>query len=360
MGVGQKPIRWIVSPQYDLAFFIGSCALTFAFYGLYRIAGNLGFFLHGDSILITYFVFTALLDHPHIFQTFARTHADREEFTRRPTLYTWGLLGFIAVGFIFVALRWEAYLIVGAAVYGTWHIMRQHYGFLKLYKALNDDRAAFDNVLDALTYFTGMFACFFNDYGDVRGPLVVYGSVKVEVPNLPGEWGEGLWVVFLVLLTVFGFRQVVRVMLGGRLNLPKILLMLSALGTHYFVFFATVTPFLVAEALETAFHDVQYHAWMVHYEQRRFPGVRHVALKWLGTALAYGLIVGVIEIQGLLRPESWAMWAFIPFTMVVVFHYFVDGLIWRMRDYPELGKLLLSPTPKPAPPLPDRPQPDLP
>jgi hypothetical protein len=37
------------------------------------------------------------------------------------------------------------------------------------------------------------------------------------------------------------------------------------------------------------------------------------------------------------------MWAFIPFTMVVIFHYFVDGLIWKMSDYPELGKLLLPP-----------------
>lgn len=337
-----KP-RWIVSAHYDLAFFIGSCLLTFAFYGLYRAAHNFGFLLHGDSILITYFFFTALFDHPHIFQTFARTHADREEFQKRKVLYTWGLAGFIAIGFVFVALKLEAYLIVGAAVYGTWHIIKQHYGFLKIYKALNDDRAPLDNWLDGLTYFTGMFACFFNDYGDVRGPLVVYGDVKVSVPNLPGEWGEGLWIVFLVLLTLFGFRQVGRAMTGQRVNLPKILLMLSALGTHYFVFFATATPFLVAEALETAFHDVQYHAWMAHYEKRRFPGVRHVALKWGVTALAYGLIVGVIEIKGLLAPESWAMWAFIPFTMVVVFHYFVDGLIWKLRDYPELGPLLLRP-----------------
>jgi hypothetical protein len=337
-----KP-RWIVSARYDLAFFIGSCALTFAFYGLYRTAHNFGFLLHGDSILITYFFFTALFDHPHIFQTFARTHADKDEFQKRKGLYTWGLAGFIAAGFVGVALKWEAYLIVGAAVYGTWHIMRQHYGFLKIYKALNDDRAPLDNWLDGLTYFTGMFACFFNDYGDVRGPLVVYGSVKVSVPNLPGEWGEGLWVVFLVLLTLFGFRQVGRAMLGHRVNLPKILLMLSALGTHYFVFFATATPFLVAEALETAYHDVQYHAWMAHYEKRRFPGIRHVALKWGATALAYGCIVGMIEIKGLLQPDSWAMWAFIPFTMVVIFHYFVDGLIWKMSDYPELGKLLLPP-----------------
>lgn len=340
--VPERPLRWIVSPRYDLVFFIGSCLVTFAFYGLYRIAHRLGFLLNGDSVLITYFVFTALFDHPHIFQTFSRTYADRDEFMRRRGLYTWGLAGVVAVGYLFLLGGWEGYLIVGAAVYGTWHIIRQHYGFLKLYKALNDDREPLDNGLDALCYFTGMFACFFQDYGDIQGPLIVYGDLKVDVPRLPGDWGEGLWMAFLGLLTLVGFRQAWRAATGRRVNVPKLLLMAAALATHYFVFFLTATPFLVAEALETAFHDVQYQGWMMHYQRARFPQVRRVALKWGLVALAYGVVVGLVEVQGLMRPGSWAMWFFVPFTMVVVFHYYVDGLIWRMRDYPELRSLLLS------------------
>jgi hypothetical protein len=81
--------RWIVSPRYDLGFFIFSCVLTFVFYGLYRVAHHLGWFLRGDSILITYFLFTAFFDHPHIFQTFSRTHYDADEFAKRRALYTW-------------------------------------------------------------------------------------------------------------------------------------------------------------------------------------------------------------------------------------------------------------------------------
>jgi hypothetical protein len=26
--------------------------------------------------------------------------------------------------------------------------------------------------------------------------------------------------------------------------------------------------------------------------------------------------------------------------MIVIFHYYVDGLVWRFRDYPELRELL--------------------
>jgi hypothetical protein len=335
-----KPVRWIVSPRYDLTFFIGSCVLTLAFFGIYRIAHHFGFVLRGDSILITYFLFTAFLDHPHIFQTFSRTHYDRAEFAKRRTLYTWGLGGFIAAGFVFMALGWEAYLIVGAAIYGTWHIIKQHYGFLKIYKALNDDRAPLDNFLDAAAFFVGMFACFFYDYGDLHGPLVIYGDLKVTMPSVPSEWGEWGWNLFLVLITLVGFRQVWRAATGRTVNVPKLLLMAAALGTHYFVFFATATPFLVAEALETAYHDVQYQGWMMHYQRKRFPEVKRVALKWLGVGLLYGVVVGVIEVLGLLRPGSWAMWLFIPFTMIVLFHYYVDGLIWRFRDDPDLRNLL--------------------
>ncbi len=130
-------------------------------------------------------------------------------------------------------------------------------------------------------------------------------------------------------------------MQGKPLNLPKLLLLAAALTTHYFVFFATATPFLVAEALETAFHDVQYCGWMIHYEKRRFPNIRHIAFKMLGVGLLYGLVVGVIEIYGLLRVE-WAMWVFVPFTMIVLYHYYIDGLIWKFGKDPELCRLMFS------------------
>jgi hypothetical protein len=339
------PLRWIVSPRYDLFFFIGSCVVTLGFYLLYLWAGHMGWLLGGDRILVTYFLFTAFFDHPHIFQTFARTHGDKVEFQRRRTLHTWGLAAFLLAGVGVVAAGWEAELIVFAAIFGTWHIIRQHFGFLRVYKALNSDRAPLDNFLDYGTFYTGMFACFFTDYGDLRGPIVIYGAEKVTFPSLPGELGEGLWFVFLVLLTALAFRQVWRFATGQRVNAPKLLLMTAALGTHYFVFFATATPFLVAEALETAYHDVQYQGWMMHYQRCRL-AVRRVVLKWLTVALAYGLVVGAIETLGLMRP-GW-LWLFVPFTMLVIWHYYVDGKIWRFSEDPELRDLLRKPEATPA------------
>jgi hypothetical protein len=330
-------IRWLVSPRYDLCFFIGSAVFTFLFYGLYRVADRLGFVLHGDRILITYFVFTALFDHPHIFQTFSRTHYDREEFQNRRGLYTWGIAAFVAVGFLVAALGWEGQLLVFAAGYGTWHIIRQHWGFLRMYKALNGDHEPIDEFLDTTTFYVGTFSCFLNDYADVRGPVVIYGDLRAWFPSLPPDLGEIGWGIFLVLLTLLGLRQVWRAAEMKIVNWPKLLLMASAFSTHYFVFFATATPFLVAEALETAYHDVQYQGWIMHYQRRRFP-LRRVVGMWLVLALLYGLIVGVLEIVGLTHP-GWA-YAFTPFTMLVIFHYYIDGKIWKIRQYPELRAML--------------------
>ncbi|HTE17457.1 MAG TPA: hypothetical protein VK689_03635 [Armatimonadota bacterium] len=336
----QPPIRWIVSPRYDLCFFIGSAVFTFLFYLLYREAGRMGWFLGGDQILVTYFVFTAFFDHPHIFQTFARTHADPEEFQRRKGLHTWGLAAFVGIGIVVALLRLESELIVFAAIYGTWHIIRQHFGFIRLYKSLNEDKEPLDNWLDYGTFYSGAFACLLNDYTDLREPIHIYGALRVRFPDLPSGAGEALWGVFLVLLVLLGFRQVWLVGLGRRPNLPKLLLMSTALFTHWFVFFATATPFLVAEALETAYHDIQYQGWIMHYQRRRF-AVRHVVLKWALLALAYGLCVGAIETLGLMR-AGWS-WLFVPFTMLVIWHYFVDGKIWKFSQDSELRAVFFSP-----------------
>ncbi len=335
--------RWIVSPRYDLFFFIGSCVFTLAFFGLYKVAHHFNFILSGDAVLITYFIFTAFFDHPHIFQTFARTHQDKIEFEKHKLTHTWGLLGFIMLGFVFIFYDLESELIVGASIYGSYHIIRQHYGFLRAYKGLNKDTDELDNWLDYGTFYTGMFACFFNDYTDIQGPIVVYGALRANFPALPPDIEYIAWNLFLVFFVLFLVRQVWKMASGQAINLPKILLMSTALSTHFFIFYATATPFLIAEALETAYHDLQYHGWMMRFQEKKYPEIKKIALKWFGVSLIYGIIVGFIEIYGLMH-KGWAMWLFVPFTMVVLYHYYVDGLIWKFGKDPELRKIMFEKT----------------
>ena len=52
----------------------------------------------------------------------------------------------------------------------------------------------------------------------------------------------------------------------------------------------------------------------------------------------YGLLVGTLETFGLMQPRF--AWLFVPFTMVVIWHYYVDGRIWRFSQDPELKAML--------------------
>lgn len=252
-----------------------------------------------------------------------------------------GLGCLIAAGFLLTILKLEAELIVFAALFGSYHIIRQHYGFLKAYKNLNQDRNRLDDWLDFGTFYSGMFACFFNDYSGIEAPIVIYKDFQCNFPNIPDVFVEIIWAIFIGFLTLFLLRQLVRWWRKEPLNLPKLLLMLAVLSTHYLIFFVTATPFLVAEALETAYHDVQYHGWMMHYQTQQFPAVKHVALKGLAIALLYGVVVGVIELKGLLYQDVW-LWLFMPFTMIILYHYCVDGIIWKFSSQPELRPMLVA------------------
>ncbi|EKQ68077.1 hypothetical protein OsccyDRAFT_2589 [Leptolyngbyaceae cyanobacterium JSC-12] len=333
--------RWIVNQRYDLCFFIGSCILTLGFLGFYHLIQQVSSWNPDHSILLTYFIFTAFFDQPHIFQTFSRTHFDQLEFKKRKPLHTWGLFSLIGIGFLVTGLGREADLIVFAAVFGSYHIIRQHYGFLKAYKNLNRDRHRIDDWLDFGVFNMGMFACFFNDYTEIGGPIVIYQDLQSYFPELPPVFVEVTWSLFLFFLFLFVARQVHRLITGLPINLPKILFLAATLSTHYLVYFATTTPFLVAEALETAYHDVQYQGWMMHYQTQRFPHIRQVAIQWFSAAMVYGMVVGIVEIVGL-GDRGWGMWLFVPFTMIVLYHYLVDGLIWKFSQQPELRALLFG------------------
>lgn len=333
--------RWLVSPRYDLCFFMGSCVVTWLFLGLYHGLGRLGLAPDGTSILVTYFVFTAVFDHPHIFQTFSRTHADAAELARHRKLHTWGLAALVAAGFAASAAGWEPQIIVLAAIFGNWHIMRQHWGFVRIYKVLNRDLVRLDNLLDAAVFYLGMAAFLCHDYTGNPRETVIYSGLRAPFPNLPEPLVDALWYAFLVALAAHGARQLWRWRRGRPLNLPKLLLLASALGTHGLVFYFTATPFLVAEALETAYHNVQYQGFVMHYQKRRF-ALRGVARRWLLLSLLYGLVVGTIEIVGLL--DQGLSWLFVPFSMAVIYHYYVDGKIWRTRQAPELREAVLART----------------
>src|SRR6185295_19276384 len=134
-------LRWIISAREDLIWFIGSVAASYLLLILYAT---------GVLPLIPMVAgWAILIDAPHVFGTLSRTYFDRSEWKTRRRLLLGSLL-FFAVGPILVLLGLGFTFFFVAALWAYYHLVKQHYGFMVLYKKKNNDLAAIDNALDRL------------------------------------------------------------------------------------------------------------------------------------------------------------------------------------------------------------------
>src|SRR5262249_9663621 len=81
-----------------------------------------------------------------VFGTASRTFFDKEARTRHRTLLFGSLAFFFALGPVLVLAGAKAYLALLVAVWAYYHVIRQHYGFMVLYKVKNRDLDHLDNT----------------------------------------------------------------------------------------------------------------------------------------------------------------------------------------------------------------------
>src|SRR4026207_1357985 len=167
-------LRWIISARDDLIWLIGSVLSSYALLVLY-VSGVL-------PLVPMVALWAILIDAPHVFGTFSRTYFDRTERQTRGRLL-WGSLLFFAVGPIMVYAGAGLIFFFLAALWAYYHLVKQHYGFMVLYKKKNNDLAPIDNALDRLLLlfaFNYPFAAFIA--GDpsamARVPLLLRSGVN--------------------------------------------------------------------------------------------------------------------------------------------------------------------------------------
>src|SRR6267378_5770731 len=216
-------LRWIISARDDLVWFIGSVASSYALLILY-VAGVL-------PLVPMVALWAILIDAPHVFGTFSRTYFDRTERRNRSRLL-WGSLLFFAVGPIMVFAGMGLVFFFLAALWAYYHLVKQHYGFMVLYKKKNNDLAPVDNALDRLLLlfaFNYPFVAFI-----ARDPEAMK---RVPAPLQSGVNGLATILLAGTIVLAAGWlgRQIQRLIKGEPLDVPKYLLLLAAIPMHWIV-----------------------------------------------------------------------------------------------------------------------------
>ena len=375
-------LRWIINAREDLIWFIGSVASSYALLILY-VTGILPLIpmVAGWAILI---------DAPHVFGTFSRTYFDASEWKTRKRLMLGSLLFFV-VGPMMVLLGAGFTFFFIAALWAYYHLVKQHYGFMVLYKKKNNDLASVDNALDRwllMFAFNYPFVAFIaNDESAMaRVPAVLRGGVNAVA------------MVLLIGTIVLGvgwlLRQVQRIVSRESLNVPKYLLLAAAIPMHWIVLLTPMPAKPIAlVAILTIYHNLQYHRLIWFHNQKYNPprdGLRGIsptvregsdrasaqdarapqagmpALQKYGPAafisrrllyyIGFGIIFGLLyqaprQLLGYfgLKASHGVPTADLPVQMqlgvaflwgVAFIHYYLDSKIWRVRKDPSVGKAL--------------------
>ena len=284
---GAVSMRWIISARDDLVWFIGSVLSSYALLALY-VTGLI-------PLVWMVAAWAVLIDAPHVFGTFSRTYFDRTERRARKRLLLGSLLFFVVgplmvisgAGFVFFFL---------AALWAYYHLVKQHYGFMVLYKKKNRDLAPLDNALDRaflLIAFSYPFVAFIAR--DAEAMARVPAPLRFAVDGL-----ETLLLAACVLSGVaWVFRQVQRAVQGQPLDVPKYLLLAAAIPMHWIVLLQPMPHKPIAiVAILTIYHNLQYHRLIWFHNQKYKTGEdcreRYGAAEMISRRLLYYIAFGIL------------------------------------------------------------------
>ena len=323
--------HWIVGRGVDLSLVIGSALAGYADLLVYTA-------FHVPIPLLWWF-WSVGFDGTHIFATASRTFFDREARARHPRLLYGSLIFFFAIGPAMVLAGAVKYLAILVGVWAYYHVIRQHYGFMVLYKVKCRDLHPLDNTLDRV--FLGVmlvfppFHRFFIHHPEELG-------LHTAVPQLE----PFLWAIVTATLAVYLARQWRNWRAGQPANVQKYLLFAAIMPLHWLTF--AYMSWQAAVPTVTIVHNLQYHAIVWFHNRNRYAGQGQAAhgpipaavsrslLAYVAAALAFSLLYRIPGFE-LGKVSELAFGFFCGFGLT---HYYLDSRIWRVRHDPGLRAAL--------------------
>ena len=334
-------MRWIIGARDDLIWFIGSVLSSYLLFALY-ITGTIG-------LVPMVAAWAILVDAPHVFGTFSRTYFDREERRARKRLLSGSLLFFV-IGPVMVLIGAGFVFFFVAALWAYYHLVKQHYGFMVLYKKKNNDLALVDNALDRIFLLLAFAYPFVAFVG--RDPEAM-ARVPQLLAGIAGAVASGLFYAVIVSAVIWVFRQVQRAASGHALNVPKYLLLAAAIPMHWVVLLTPMPHQPVA--IVTIYHNLQYHR-LIWFHNKKYTSAangreRYGAAELISRRLLYYIGFGVLFGLWYQLPRQYINWSqgresLFAQTVAAFFwgyafiHYHLDAHIWRVRRDPSVGRAL--------------------
>ena len=321
--------RWIIGRRIDLSLVIGSALAGYLYLLLFTA-------LHVKISYLWWF-WSVGFDGTHIFATATRTYFDREARARNAGLFYGSLAVFFSLGPLLVLAGQKGLLALLVGVWAYYHVIRQHYGFMVLYKVKNRDLLPLDNTLDRM--FLGVmtiappFHRFFIHHPEELG-------IRLAFPRFEPVF----WAIVAAALAVWLGRQCVRYRQGDSFNLPKHLLLLAVIPLHWLTF--AYMSWQAAVPTVTIVHNLQYHALVWFHNRNRYAGdsrfgrvpaaVSRSLAAYAVFALVFSLLYRIPGFQ-LGQVSDLAFGFFCGFGLT---HYYLDSRIWRVRHDPGLRAAL--------------------
>ena len=361
-------LRWIISARDDLIWLIGSVWSSYALLALY-VTGII-------PLVPMVALWAILIDAPHVFGTFSRTYFDKTEWQNRRRLL-WGSLLFFAVGPVMVLAGAGFVFFFIAALWAYYHLVKQHYGFMVLYKKKNNDLAALDNALDRLLL---LFAFNYPFVEFIARDPEAMARVPAPLQSFVRTLALILLAGTITLAVAWLARQVQRAVIGEALNIPKYLLLGAAIPMHWVVLLTPMPHKPIAiVAILTIYHNLQYHR-LIWFHNKKYSrssappvssnlradavanqsdsrqrfGPAELISRRLIYYVGFGILFGLIyqlprQILGYtsLRNDAGGAAHSLPTQLGISFlwgyafiHYYLDSKIWRVRRDPSVGKAL--------------------
>lgn len=369
------PSIWIRDARYDLSLVMGGALLTLAVAAAVMV--------HPIWLPIFFWIWIVGFEGSHFWATFSRTYIDKA-FRRDNAVVLKRSLMFFVFPIMAVLIDAARGGMVAITAYGAfiflwslYHNVRQHFGFVSIYVKKAGMEMDLAKRYRRLIYWA-------------VGAAQIYFAMNLKIPTIYefmpkiNEWpplAAAVLQTLPIVVSVMAGLYLARLAYTTYRSHGKAALVPAVYVTTCLVFYSTMfyliapgEPFFEAPAngaqlfmliaiMNSLFHNIQYHAIVWHYANRRYTSaaekksegiyglaqwVNGRALTYIGVALAVGAGFGAIvwsmgdwpSWTGAFTPTGFNAVAYVLYFGIVGHHFYLDQFIWRPSKQPELRSYL--------------------